>query len=199
MCVGTKSTLFGVHCLLIHPWFVARAWCELYGVPLDPRLWFAFVLHDVGYLGQASMEGPGAEAHVALGARVIGWLFGPDWAAFCRRHSRTYARSRGLTVSRLCVADKLAFVITPGWLYLPLARATGELSEYMEQSRVREQGSGGFTRTEWSMISSSDATQWLRGLQAFTRRWVSENRESAESVGVTSENACTGTRRELAQ
>jgi len=157
------------------------------------------MLHDLGYLGQLSMEGPGAEAHVELGARIIGWLFGPDWAGFCRRHSRKYAISSGSTVSRLCVADKLAFVLTPAWLYLPLARASGELSEYMEQSRVCDRASSGFTATEWSMICSADPVQWLAGLQGFTRRWVSDNQESATCVGVSSEHACVETQRELAR
>ena len=39
-----------------------------------------------------SIEGPGAEAHVELGARIMGKLFGAQWAEFCRRHSRHYAR-----------------------------------------------------------------------------------------------------------
>jgi hypothetical protein len=145
------------------------------------------------------MEGPGAEVHVELGARIIGWLFGPDWAGFCRRHSRKYAISSGSTVSRLCVADKLAFVLTPAWLYLPLARASGELNEYIEQSRVCDLGPGGFTATESSMLSSADPRQWLAGLQDFSRRWVSNNRESATGVDVSSEHLCAGTQRELVE
>ncbi len=33
MCVGTKSILFGVHNLVIHPVPVALAWWKLYGFP----------------------------------------------------------------------------------------------------------------------------------------------------------------------
>ena len=88
MHVGTKSILFGVHNFLLHPPLVAIAWWRLYGFPRDPRLWFAFLLHDVGYFGKRSMEGPEGETHVELGARMMGRLFGPQWADFCRRHSR---------------------------------------------------------------------------------------------------------------
>lgn len=84
----------------------------------------------------------------------------------CRRHSRFYARARGLMVSKLGAADKLAFVLTPAWLYLPLARASGELWEYMERSRNRQMGDEHFTDVEWAEVTSTDPPQWLRGLQS---------------------------------
>jgi hypothetical protein len=37
MTVGTKSVILGVHCILIHPFFVAWGWWKLYGFPWDPR------------------------------------------------------------------------------------------------------------------------------------------------------------------
>ena len=110
----------------------------------------------------------------------MGRLFGPQWADFCRRHSRFYARARGLTISKLCVADKLAFVLTPAWLYLPLARASGELWEYMERSRNRQMGDELFTDVEWAGVTSNNPRQWLRGLQSYTRRWVHKNRIADE-------------------
>jgi hypothetical protein len=51
MTVGTKSVLFGAHCFLIHGFFVARGWWTLWGFPWDARLWAAFFIHDLGYLG----------------------------------------------------------------------------------------------------------------------------------------------------
>ena len=180
MTIGTRSVLFGVHNFFIHPLFVAFAWRRLYRFPRDPRLWLAFALHDVGYIGRTSVEGPGAEAHVELGARIMGKLFGAEWAEFCRRHSRFYAVSRGLRVSRLCVADKLAFVLTPAWLYLPLARASGELWEYIERSKDRQAGSECFTPEEWSQVNSRNPREWLKGLQSYTYRWVMKNRFADE-------------------
>jgi hypothetical protein len=43
MRVGTKSVLFGVHCFLIHPFFIAAGWLRTLGVPWDLRLWVAFL------------------------------------------------------------------------------------------------------------------------------------------------------------
>lgn len=75
MKVGTKSVLFGAHCWFIHPWFVAAAWMRLYGFPVDPRLWVAFFVHDLGYWGKPNMDGPEGEAHVEWGANVMHRLF----------------------------------------------------------------------------------------------------------------------------
>jgi hypothetical protein len=56
MRVGTKSVIFGVHSILVHPFFVAWAWSRLYGFPWDPRLWLAFLVHDIGYVGKSIIE-----------------------------------------------------------------------------------------------------------------------------------------------
>src|SRR6267142_70271 len=96
MKTGTKSVLFGAHCFFIHPWFVAAAWWRLYGFPFDPRLWVAFFVHDLGYLGKTKMDDAEGELHPFLGAKIMGWLFDgvdlkePDWNATW--HSRTVGR-----------------------------------------------------------------------------------------------------------
>lgn len=84
----------------------------------------------------------------------------------------------GLRISRLCVADKLAFVLTPAWLYLPMARASGELAEYMERSKERQAGSEYFTPAESARLESSNPREWLKGLQSNTYRWVLKNRDA---------------------
>ncbi len=131
MRVGTKSVLFGAHQFVLHPLFVAAAWARLYGFPRDPRLWLAFALHDVGYLGKPDMDGAEGEQHVELGARIMGRLFGREWGDFCRYHSRFWAAKAGAPFSRLCVADKLSVVLMPRWLYLALVCLSGEAKEYM--------------------------------------------------------------------
>ncbi len=75
MQIGTKSVLFGAHCFFLHPFFVAWAWWKLYGFPWDPRLWAAFILHDIGYWGKPNMDGPEGETHPEVGARIMGRLF----------------------------------------------------------------------------------------------------------------------------
>jgi len=77
MRVGTKSVIFGVHSILVHPFFVAYAWSRLFGFPWDPRLWVAFLVHDLGYIGKANMESSEGQQHVVVGGRIMGWLFGP--------------------------------------------------------------------------------------------------------------------------
>ena len=211
MKTGTKSLLFGAHCMLVHPVMVAVAWARLYGFPLDPRVWLAFVLHDIGYWGKPNMDGKEGKTHVELGARIMhrlfdrwetksanyasnwfklhdftraeeldGWMvsdiqetaFGymsviyvrrkTRWLNFMRYHSRSIANAENAKPSRLCYADKLAFAITPEWLYLPYAGASGELMEYM----IAAQQCDGV----WTPVY--EATDWYRRTQQANRNWV---------------------------
>jgi hypothetical protein len=182
MRIGKRSVLYGAHCVLLHPWFVALAWWRLNGFPWDVRLWFAFWLHDAGYIGKPNLDGPEGETHVELGARIMGLFFGKSWGAFTAAHSRYWAKRNGCQVSRLCLADKLAFVLTPAWLYLPMARATGELYEYMLRARERQAGSVHFTEEESRQLMSADAREWLAGLKSYTRRWIDEHRNGCEDT-----------------
>ena len=176
MTIGTRSVLYGAHCAVLHPWFLAVAWSKLYGFPWDVRLWASFWLHDIGYISKPNMDGSEEETHVELGAKIMGLLFGESWAAFTAAHSRYWAKRNGRQFSRLCVADKLAFVLTPAWLYLPMTKATGELSEYMLRAKERQAGSEHFTDFESARLNSADAREWLEGLKSYTRRWIEEHR-----------------------
>jgi len=177
MNIGTRSVLYGAHCAILHPWFLALAWWKLYGFPCDIRLWAAFWLHDVGYISKRDMDGADGETHVELGARLMTALFGESWGAFTAAHSRYWAKRNGRQFSRLCVADKLAFVLTPDWLYVPMARATGELSEYMLRAKERQAGCEYFTDVESAQLNSPKPREWLRGLKSYTSRWVEEHRD----------------------
>lgn len=186
MKIGTKSVLFGAHQFLIHPWFVALAWWKLYGFPLDPRLWVAFFVHDLGYIGKPNMDGPEGERHVELGASIIHWLFDKrygkrcrrqslHWHNFCLYHSRFYAKRDGAHHSRLCVADKFAIVLTPVWLYLPMVRATGEIYEYMKLSEART--AAGEPKYAAMKLATSGQAKWYADVQEYLRRWVEEHRD----------------------
>ena len=135
MTIGTKSLLYGAHQFVLHPMFVGLGWWKLYGVPLDPRLWIAFLVHDLGYLGKPNMDGPEGESHPELGAWIMEKLFGKQWGDFCRYHSRSTARRDGTEPSLLCDADKYATVLVPRCLYLLLVHATGEIDEYLKHFR----------------------------------------------------------------
>lgn len=162
---GTRSLLFGVHQVFIHPWFVAWAWWKLYGFPLDIRLWVAFVIHDWGYFGKPNMDGPEGEQHPVLAAKVMGFVFGEKWHDFCLYHSRFLAKKNGQQYSRLCVADKLAIGLTPTWLYLPLARASGELQEYMEGKGAR------------TPAGERSAKQWYGDVREYCTAWAIEHKD----------------------
>jgi hypothetical protein len=195
MRAGTKSVLFGAHCFFLHPWFVALAWWKLYGFPWDPRLWVAFFIHDLGYVGSPNMDGPEGERHPEWAARVMTWLFDRRtdrivltrrdhvdehgqprmwdvrwlgrWGRFVLFHSRFYAKQSGEQPSRLCIADKLAICLTPWWLYLPMVRATGEVDEYMALARVTNDG----------LDHGGSQKRWFLGVQEYVRKWVEEHRD----------------------
>lgn len=191
MTVGTRSVLYGAHCWFLHPWFVAWAWTKLYGFPWDPRLWVAFFVHDLGYIGKPNMDGPEGETHPRFGARLTS-LFcdapwrrtfrfsdgGPigEWGLFVLTHSRYYSKTLRMQPSRLCVADKLAIAITPAWLYLPMVRATGEIHEYRAHTRHRLVGNEAVSAEERQRILGDEA-DWYRGVQDYGRRWAYEHRD----------------------
>ena len=197
MTRGTKSILFGVHQFMIHPVILFIAWWQLYGFPWDPRLWVAFVVHDLGYWGCADMDGDEGEKHVYFGARVMSTLFSrrnrwmnkvwgcsfPEWYRkhdrwqswwrFCVNHSRFMATQNNAPVSPLCVADKLVFVIEPWWLYLPRAWLSGELAEYMAAARVKYAGSG---------ILNDSPMQWHRSTREYLKQWVAAHKDGVEDT-----------------
>ncbi len=162
MKTGTKSLLFGVHQIFIHPIFVYTAWCELYGFTLDIRIILSCIIHDWGYFGKINMDDEEGRTHPILAAKIMGILFGKEWYYFCLYHSRFLAKKDNAQYSKLCVADKLSIVLTPWWLYLPLARITGELKEYMD--------------SEIPALGKTDK-QWYLAVQKYMRKWVTEHRD----------------------
>ena len=138
MKVGTKSVIGGAHCFFCIRSLLHGDGSGYSASPGTRACGSLFALHDTGYLRRGEMDGPEGEEHVVLGARIMGSLFGPAWKDECLRHSRYWSRRMGLPINRLCLADKLAFALTPAWLYLPMAGWTGELQEYMVRSRERQ-------------------------------------------------------------
>ncbi len=169
MKIGTKSVLFGAHCFIIHPWFVAYSWYKLYGFPFDPRLWISFFIHDLGYIGKPNMDGPEGELHPYWGASVMGALFGKKWFDFTLYHSRYLAKRNGHAYSKLCVADKLSFYYTPRWLYLPMVTATGEINEYLKNAQKAE-------HEHWKP-TGFDKEVWHAKLKEYMLKWVNEHKE----------------------
>lgn len=137
MKVGTKSLLFGIHQVFIHPYVVYKAWKFLYGRPT----WREFVcifIHDWGYWGRPDLDGESGVDHPKLGASIAYNLFskvyGKEYYYLCSGHSRTYAKMYGFQVSKLCWADKLSFCFENRRFYLFRAKLSGELKLVREES-----------------------------------------------------------------
>lgn len=158
--VGTKSLLFGVHCFFIHPFAVAYAWYQLYGFPWDPRLWFAFLVHDWGYWGARNMDGMEGKLHPQTGGAIMRKLFGDEWGDLVLYHSRDYAKLMGKEPSKLCAPDKLASTVLPGWIYLTLGTLSGEIHEYMKQDNCAVLAA----RTGITIV---DKRSWFKALRGY--------------------------------
>lgn len=169
MKIGTKSVLYGAHAFYLHPWFVALAWWKLYGFPFDPRLWIAFIVHDLGYIGKPNMDGEEGELHPYWGAMLMGTLFGKKWFDFTLYHSRFLAKKHNANFSKLCVADKLAIALTPSWLYLPMVNWTGEIAEYMKDAAINSNG---------EIPIQDSQLLWHKSVQGYVTKWVNEHKNS---------------------
>lgn len=189
MKMGTKSLLYGAHTWWIHPWFVAIAWWKLYGFPIDPRLWVMFMVHDWGYWGKPNMDGPEGEDHVRTGANIMHWLFDPNpltdedmyweeitdhfdkWGYEALLHSRYYAKKNKMRPSRLCYADKLAIILMPKWMYIPLVWLTGEWIEYRD------------AHSHETMIGPQcGIVAWYDEMRAYVGDWLYHNKFGQEDT-----------------
>ena len=241
MKTGTKSILYGAHCFLLHPVFVAVAWVKLFGWTWDPRVWVAFFVHDLGYWGKPNMDGKEGETHPELGAKIMHFLFDgwkteivcrrrmdeweyqnflkngwkcvdastreysvwdyefltfrrrvrkTTWYDFTLYHSRYYAKRKGARPSKLCYADKLAFVITPQWLYLPMAKSTGEIEEYMKE--FLEMFGGEKTFNAMGTVLKRFMYQWWHCDAVLkTREWVEEHKDGKPDTWTESRHKVT--------
>lgn len=193
MTVGTRSVLYGAHCFFIHPFFVAWAWWKLYGFPLDPRLWVAFFVHDLGYLGKPNIDGPEGQDHVFLGAKILGWLFdfealksGPRWIVgplndflwFCRERRIISGKSRfGSDGSWYCfsfyhsrsIAER--YGVEPSRLCYADKLATCLEPRWLYMLRVRATGEveeyvERFSATHLDVPSAERREAWFRRMRA---------------------------------
>jgi hypothetical protein len=145
----------------------------------DPRLWVAFFVHDLGYVGKPNMDGEEGETHPEWACRFMNRYFGAPWGAFVLTHSRFYAKRMKLPLSPLCYADKLAITMQPAWLYLPSVRLTGEIKEYMKMARANSNGS----------VSGDDERRWYREMQAYVVKWVEEHKDGRADVWTSDRKA----------
>lgn len=91
------------------------------------------------------------------------------WYCFVFYHSRFLAKRYDTHYSKLCVADKLAIALTPGWLYLPMTRLTREIEEYMSQPKhIREVG------------EHLQDVVWYTSTQAHMRKWAMTHKDGIQ-------------------
>lgn len=93
---------------------------------------------------------------------------------FCVAHSRYLCKRMSLKPSRLCFADKLAFALTPRWLYLPCVRATEELTEYLRNAQTADS-------SHWKP-TGYDAKLWHAQLCTYMRDWVYKHIDGSEDT-----------------
>lgn len=106
---------------------------------------------------------------------------GRTWYCFSFYHSRFLCKRYGAPFSRLCVADKLATVLTPAFIYLPMANWTGEVKEYMDVVHARE---GGRYANEGRRraIADGDQRAWLENVKSYMRDWIDEHKDGREDT-----------------
>lgn len=110
------------------------------------------------------------------------------WHDFTLLHSRHFAKLIDRPYSRLCVADKYSTCLTPAWLYLPMAMASGELAEYMANGVKLRAGTTGDSQKAAALrairtgATIGDARWWLKGLKQYMRLWVAEHKDGKEDV-----------------
>lgn len=136
MKLGTRSLLFGAHQFAIHPFFVLRVWPKFYPDSKPPSIIgriLAAIVHDWGYWGCRTMDGPCGDQHSVFGANLVYRLTRSQWwyqEVLC--HSRFFARRMNLAPSTFCWVDKAATASYPSWLWATLCWLSGEGWEYLE-------------------------------------------------------------------
>jgi len=159
--IGTRSILFGVHQFILHPVFVHKAWKILYGRP-NLAEFCAICTHDLGYLGSPNMDGKEGEMHPEKAAQW--WLSFSGKKAFTQAvsneiigHSRFFVAKKGVKLSKLFRADKLAIALYPVWLYKLLGNLSGEIHEYIDNSKKGQHS---------VHIKNGSQTKWIIEVQA---------------------------------
>jgi hypothetical protein len=168
MSVGTKSLLFGVHQIIIHPITVLLAWIYIFKCFPSFKELVCIIIHDWGYFGKTNMNDEDGEKHVELGARIASYLFGSEYADLCLFHSRHYARKFNKQPSKLCWADKFSLCFEFWWTYLPRAWLSGELSDY----RMMAVRAG-------NISYSSSNREWFKWVQGICKKVSMERRGDA--------------------
>lgn len=149
MTLGTKTLLFGVHQIFIHPLMVTWAWVVLYKTFPTWRELVCILIHDWGYWGKSDLKGAEGDTHPLLGAKIATKFFGKRWGDFILGHSTFYAKRNGIKTSPLMAPDKYWHCMVPFWVYWLLSATTGELRHYRELKHARQVADSETSDAEW--------------------------------------------------
>jgi len=108
------------------------------------------------------------------------------WRDFTMYHSSYYAKKNGATPSKLCFADKLAFCVTPKWMYIIMTSWTGEILEYMKQNQIFKSKSGNWEPT---LI---DKLFWYESVDMYCDNWVAEHKDGKVDTWTNANRNTTG-------
>lgn len=133
MKMGTKSLLFGIHNLVIHPLFVLVAFPKIHRRRPTLMETTAIILHDVGYWGKTGIDTPDGKKHPYKGAAIMAFLYGQKGRDLVLGHSKDTAEENSIPLSTLYQPDKYSWAIMPAWLHWILAKASGEWREFDER------------------------------------------------------------------
>ena len=138
MTIGTKTLVFGVHNVVLHPLAVLICWLRMYGWPKWHEL-LAIIVHDWGYWGCPDIDGDDGVEHPAAGARIAYRIvlritrnkqLATRTSNLILGHSRHYAKRYNVPFSKLLGPDKMSAVLYPWYIYIPMAWLSGELESY---------------------------------------------------------------------
>lgn len=166
MTLGTKTLLFGVHQIIIHPLLVIIAWMKLYHSFPSWKELICIVIHDWGYCGKPNLKNEDGDRHPELGANIAHRLFDKprvlaqldhsqlmefphEWKDFVLGHSSFYVTRYGIKQSKLLAPDKYWHCIIPLWFYKCLAVPTGEFKHYRELNHARQVANQNVSDKEW--------------------------------------------------
>lgn len=134
MKTAPRSYLAGMHNPVIHSATVVVGWIKIFRKLPSVREFVCILVHDIGYLQQASLDGPDNK-HPELGAYMCR-VFGEQYFELCIAHSRDYAKKFGLPLSALGYADKYSVLVYPDWVFNLLIHLGGEAEEYHRTTKT---------------------------------------------------------------
>ncbi len=149
MRLGTKTLLFGVHQVILHPILVTVAWMILYRSVPTWREMICILIHDWGYWGRPNLKDADGDRHPEWGAEIAGKLLGSEWCDFILGHSSFYQIRYGVNQSKLFAPDKYWHCVIPLWFYKALSVPTGEFKHYRSLKHARQVADPHESDREW--------------------------------------------------